>query len=167
MIANEHVEKACAEVCMYSDELMAAEFDRFFQQQPAICDFVVTATSESPPQVQELSLFLSYMVFKTMESSRAGITLVTPENVEAAHRDSELWIDRMSRIPAEGVDPQDWVDLVRDEEPYLVQYVISELSQPLDSGAPLEDEEKGEIFFVLRTVISSFARRPLGSEAES
>jgi hypothetical protein len=44
----------------------------------------------------------------------------------------------------------------------LVQYVISELNQPLEDGKVLEDEEKGEVFFVLKTVISSLTRSSLG-----
>ena len=33
--------------------------------------------------------------------------------------------------------------------------VISELNEPTEDGVELNDEEKGEVFFVLKTVISS------------
>jgi hypothetical protein len=80
---------------------------------------------------------------------------VTPDRIEAAYRENELWIERINedgedaRIPAE-------------PEPHLVQYIISELNQPLEDGKLLEDEEKGEVFFVLKTVISSLTRSTLG-----
>jgi hypothetical protein len=49
---------------------------------------------------------------------------------------------------------------MQDEaEPHLIRYIISELNQPLDDGAELGDEEKGEVFFVLKTIIASLARR--------
>ena len=35
------------------------------------------------------------------------------------------------------------------------------------TGTLLADEQKGEVFFVLRTVISSFARKPNGKEIKS
>ena len=90
MISSELVDQACAEVNGYTDDRMMAEFDAFFKEQPSICDFITELTSESSLQIQELSLFLSYMVFKTVRC-RSPITLavVTPENIESAYRDSE------------------------------------------------------------------------------
>ena len=156
MITGESVERTCSEVGEYSDEMMVGEFDRFFRQQPAICDFVVELTHGSGQKIQELSLFLSYMVFKTMEMDAAGaVSAVTPEAIEAAYRESEFWIERISQ--AEGSELQSAIgeNLQTDTEPYLLQYVISELNEPLEDGAKLDDEEKGEVFFVLKTVISS------------
>jgi len=96
------------------------------------------------------------MVFKTIRMSQPDPpAAVTPENIEAAYRDSETWIDRINE---EGDEAQ----IPADTEPYLTQYVISELNQPLEDGRLLQDEEKGEVFFVLKTVISSLTRSPLG-----
>ena len=151
MITNEVVEKACTEVGEYTDAQMMKEFDRFFQKQPGICDFVTELTSESTIEIQELSLFLSYMVFKAAEAgsdSTGDISEVSPERIESAFRESESWIDRIEQAEDQGgtLAPD-------DTEPYLVQYIISELNQPLENGKLLEDEQKGEVFFVLRTVI--------------
>src|SRR5262245_66656586 len=83
MVSGESVEKACSEVGHYSDEQMVDEFDRFFRAQPAVCDFVVELTHESGQKIQELSLFLSYMVFKTIEASDVrSAGLVTSEAIE-------------------------------------------------------------------------------------
>ena len=158
MITSESVEQTCSQVGEYSDEMMAEEFDRFFRAQPAICDFVVELTHESGQRVQELAMFLSYMVVKTLEiGGIAGIGAVTRETIEAAYGESESWIDHMSR--AEGVELQSALaaSFKKDTEPYLLQYVVSELNQPLDDGAELDDNEKGEVFFVLKTVISSLS----------
>ena len=45
--------------------------------------------------------------------------------------------------------------LQRDTEPHLLQYIVSELNEPMEDGAELTDEEKGEVFFLLKTIISS------------
>lgn len=155
MITGESVEKACSEVGEYTDEQMVNEFDRFFLAQPAICDFVVELTHESGQKIQELSLFLSYMVFKTMEVAEVPATGAKPEDIENAYRDTESWMARVSQ--AEGSELQSAItaSLQRDTEPHLVQYVISEINEPMEDGAELNDEEKGEVFFVLKTVISS------------
>jgi len=166
MITNDIVERACTEVGAYTDDQMMSEFDRFFQKQPGICDFVSELTSESTADIQELSLFLSYMVFKAAEAAEPGapenLKEVSAERIESAFHESESWIDRIEKAQ------DDKTTLLPDDtEPFLVQYVISELNQPLEDGTLLGDEQKGEVFFVLRTVISSFARKPNGKEIKS
>jgi hypothetical protein len=85
---------------------------------------------------------------------------ITPDDVEAAYRDTESWMTRVSE--AAGAELQDSIvhSLQKDTEPHLLQYVISELNEPLENGVELNDEEKGEIFFVLKTVIASLCREP-------
>lgn len=156
MITSELVDQACSEVNSYTDERMMTEFDAFFKEQPSICDFIAELTSESSMQIQELSLFLSYMIFKTVKIGQSDTLATVPaENIEAAYRESESWIDRINQSV-------DHAELPADPEPHLIQYVISELNQPLENGTMLRDEEKGEVFFVLKTVISSLTRSPLG-----
>ena len=161
MITNDFMEQVCSEVADYSDDRMMVEFDQFFQEQPAICDFVVESTNDSDPKLQEISLFLSYMIFKALKNSNSGdVTIVSPEMIETAYRDSEFWLDQISQTE----DPQmEEISTKLQEvaEPYLIQYVISELNNPLEDGIVLEDEQKGEVFFVLKTVISSLAGRNL------
>ena len=163
MISVDSVEKACSEVGEYSDEKMVDEFDRFFRAQPAICEFVVELTHESGMKVQELSLFLSYMIFKTIEAEALeSVAKVTPGVIEAGYRDTESWMERLSMV--EGAELQSSVasNLQKDEEPFLLQYLISELNEPTEDGTELNDEEKGEVFFVVKTVIESFKNQSRG-----
>ena len=160
MITGESVEKACSEVDQYSPEQMVAEFERFFRVQPAVCDFIVEITHESGQKIQELSLFLSYMVFKSSEGSPPGTTqAIKPEDIETAYRSTESWMEGM--IAAQQSDLQAAIleSLQQETEPYLLQYIISELNEPLEGGVELNDEEKGEVFFVLKTVISSLCNK--------
>ena len=168
MIGVDSVEKACAEVGDYSDEKMVDEFERFFRVQPAICDFVVELTHDSGLKVQELSLFLAYMVFKTIETNTANhVSTVTPEVIEAGYRNTESWMERLSA--AEGTELQATItaDLQTEAEPHLLQYVMSELNEPMEDGLQLNDEEKGEVFFVVKTVIESFKNESKGRIIEA
>jgi hypothetical protein len=163
MISVESVEQACLEVGDYSDEKMVDEFDRFFRAQPAICEFVAELTHDSGSKVQELSLFLSYMIFKTIETETAeSVSSVTPEVIEEGYRETESWMERLSN--ADGLELQASVakNLERDTEPHLLQYLISELNEPMEDGTELNDEEKGEVFFVIKTVIESLKDRTKG-----
>jgi hypothetical protein len=159
MITNEIVEKACSQVGEYSDETMTEEFQRFFREQPALCEFVVELTHESGQRIQELSLFLSYMIFKAVQLSGGNVALVTREALETAYRASEAWIDRMSEAEGQELQATLAASFNKDTEPYLLQYVISELSQPLEDGSELDDNDKGEVFFLLKTVITSLSNK--------
>jgi hypothetical protein len=158
MINGESVERACSEVDQYTDEQMSVEFDRFFRAQPALCEFIVEVTHESGQTIQELSLFLSYMTFKAVEVARPGSPkVVEPAAVEAAYHDTESWMTRLSLAADGELQASIAGSLQRDSEPFLLQYVISELNEPIEGGAELSDEEKGEVFFVLKTVITSLS----------
>src|ERR1041385_52243 len=99
MISNEAVEQVCSEVGEYSDDQMASEFERFFGRQPELCDFIVELTGESGTKIQELSLFLSYMIFKAVESSGPeALNEITHEAIESAMRESESWIEKINQI---------------------------------------------------------------------
>ncbi len=156
MITSESVEKACSEVGDYTDENMVSEFDRFFRAQPAVCEFIVELTHESGHKIQELALFLSYMIFKALEIERTGeIDVIKPENIEAAYRDTESWMTQVSEAQGDELQSAITASLQRDTEPHLLQYIVSELNEPMEDGAELTDEEKGEVFFLLKTIISS------------
>jgi len=156
MINGESVEKACSEVGEYTDEQMVAEFDRFFRAQPNLCDFIVEVSQESGQKIQELSLFLAYMVFKTVELSDTGpAATVRPEDIDKAYHETESWMTNMVETDGAELEGAIVESLKQDTEPHLLRYVISELNEPMEDGAELNDEEKGEVFFLLKTVISS------------
>jgi len=158
MISAESVEKACSEVGEYSDDNMVEEFDRFFRAQPAVCEFIVEVTQQSGQRIQELSLFLSYMVFKAkqMEQSET-VAAVTEDDLESAYRDTESWMAQVGQAEPAELQGAIAASLKHDTEPYVLQYVISELNEPMEEGADLNDEEKGEVFFILKTVIASIS----------
>lgn len=156
MVTGESVEKACAEVGEYTDEFMISEFDRFFRAQPSICEFIIELTRGSGQKIQELALFLSYIVFKATEIERRGTAAtIRQEQIETAFRDTESWMAQLSEGKNPEVQAAIAASMKQDTEPNLLQYVISELNEPLDDDVELNDEEKGEIFFILKTVIAS------------
>jgi len=159
VITSEFVEKACSQVGEYSDEMMAEEFERFFREQPAVCDFVVELTHDSGQQIQEMSLFLAYMIFKAVNLGGGHVASITRDALESAYRASESWINQMSEAEGSELQATLTASFNKDTEPYLLQYVISELNQPLEDGRELDDNGKGEVFFLLKTVITSLSNK--------
>jgi len=156
MVTGESVETACAEVGEYTDDRMVGEFDRFFRSQPAVCEFIIELTQGSGQKIQELSLFLSYIVFKAIGIEQAGnVNTVKQEDIEAAYRNTESWMNQLGQAKSAELGSTIGASLNQDREPFLLQYVISELNEPMKDGVELNDEEKGEVFFVLKTIIAS------------
>ena len=156
MVTGDSVEKTCAEVGEYTDDHMVGEFDRFFQSQPAVCEFIIELTQGSGQRIQELSLFLSYIVFKAIGIEQAGnVNTVKQEDIEAAYRNTESWMNQLGQAKSAELGSTIAASLNQDREPFLLQYVISELNEPMKDGVELNDEEKGEVFFVLKTIIAS------------
>jgi hypothetical protein len=99
------------------------------------------------------------MIFKALKCSGPdSVDAITPQMIESAYRECESWIDELSQTDDSQVEVVS-ERLKEETEPYLIQYVIAELNRPDSDGVVLEDEEKGEVFFLLRTVISSLGRR--------
>jgi hypothetical protein len=159
MVTEQSVEKACAEIGVYTDDHMVDEFDRFFQLQPAVCEFIIELTQGSGQKIQELSLFLSYIIFKAIGIQQAGnVDTVEREDIEAAYRSTESWMNQLGQAESAQLQSTVAASLDQDTEPFLLQYVISELNEPMEDGADLNDEEKGEVFFVLKTIIASVGK---------
>ena len=85
-----------------------------------------------------------------------SVAKVTPEIIEAGYRDTESWMERLSMVEGSELQSSVASNLQKDEELFLLQYLISELNEPTEDGTELNDEEKGEVFFVVKTVIESF-----------
>ena len=125
MITSDVVDQACSEVNGYTDERMMKEFDSFFKEQPSICDFITELTSESSMPIQELSLFLSYMVFKTMKlRNPETLPPIPAESIEAAYRQSETWIDRINKTHNYKIISMYKPDMLDEYEKLFRQYKL-------------------------------------------
>src|SRR6516165_7560862 len=90
MISKEYVERVSVEAHRYSDEQMAGELHQFFEEQTAMCEFIAEVTTESSPEVQELSFSLSYVIFKAAKlGSNGALAAVPADRVEAAYHEAE------------------------------------------------------------------------------
>jgi hypothetical protein len=150
----------------YTDDQMMSEFDRFFQNQPGICDFVAELTSESTSEIQELSLFLAYMVFKAAEAAErdasGSLKEVSAEQI-GIPPSMKVILDRTNRAGTgrtEFPGPD-------DSEPFLVQYVISELQPASRRRNAPGRRTKGEVFFCAENSHFIIARKPNGKEIKS
>jgi hypothetical protein len=153
MVQKQTIERIRGQVADCSDEALEREFDEFFEKQPQICDFVMDVASSSSQSVRELSLYLSYVTYKALVLDTGLTDPVDATEIVDACCESQEWIQRISEMDREQFDSAAASDI--GDEPYLLGFVITEVQDAIEDGLKLDDEEKGTVFFVLKTVISS------------
>ncbi len=162
MVSKPTIEKIQTDVADYPDEALELEFDRFFRDQPEICDFVMDLTSTTGQRVREISLYLGYVVYKSLEATYGNALVeATPETIAAASVESQLWMERMH-----GSGPSDDPTLelqIEADEPVLLGFVVSEVEDAIADGLEMKEEEVGAVFFAMKTVIASLSP---GNQAE-
>ena len=157
MIRRETIEKVTEDVAACSDETLEQEFEGFFASHSDVCQFVIDLTAESCQEVQELVLFLTFMVHKAVVQEGGNMQPAPPETITADYRESEEWMERMSRIQESEIESLSFTQV--GEEPHLLGLVVSEIDDAVEDGMQLDEEEKGTIFLVMKTVITSLTRR--------
>ena len=153
MVEKQTIERIRAHVADCSDEALEQEFDQFFARQSEVCDFVMDLTSSSSQKVRELSLYLSYVTYKALSEDTGLTEPVGADVIQNACRESQEWIQRVSEMNADQFSSATASQV--GNEPYLLGYVIAEVQDAIEDGLDLGEEEKGTIFFVLKTVIAS------------
>ena len=153
MVQKQTIEQVRREVANCADEDLVREFDAFFQKQPEICDFVMDCTYPNDRVVGELSLYLSYVTFKTLAVDTGLNDPVPATAIVQACIESQEWIQRIDEMDAAQFASAPSSET--GDEPYLLGFVITEVQDAIDDGLDLDDEDKGKVFFVLKTVISS------------
>lgn len=158
MVRKQTIEQVRIQVANCADEDLEREFDAFFQKQPEICDFVMDCTLPSGQAVGEFSLYLSYVTFKTLAVDTGLTDPVPASTIAQAAIESQEWIDRLAEMDAEQFASAPSSET--GDEPYLLGFVVTEVQDAIEDGLDLDDEDKGTVLFVLKTVISSMTASP-------
>ena len=154
MVERQIIETIRTETADCSEDVLEREFEEFFKNQLAVCNFVMDLTSTRNHSAGELALYMSYVVYKAILLDRDGsLGPVTSEEIADACRASGDWVHRMSDAEETGVQSPSLSNL--NNERCLISYVISEVHDALKGGLDLKEEEKGAVFFVLTAVIAS------------
>lgn len=156
MVAKSTIERIQVSVADCSDESLESEFDRFFRDQPAICDFVMDVTSTTGQRVREMTLYLGYVGYKSLlETYGDTLPQATAETITAACEESRQWMERMETT-GESDDPTSALGGEADE-PVLLGFVVSEVEDAINDGLEMKENEMGAVFFAMKTVIAALS----------
>jgi len=125
-------------------------------RQPALLAYVLASTSESRRAVQELAVYLYYVVLQMFELGTAvRLVQVEPEAVERhGSRNEKLLVDLQSAHPRI-MDRVGQVEVSR--QLHVMRYVCEALFEEAEPGSDvkLKDDELGLLFLVLKTAVDA------------
>jgi hypothetical protein len=158
MVQRETIERICANVADLPEATLEGEFERFFEAQETICDFLMDSLNDASQRARELGLYLSYVAFKGMSLDSGLSTPVDAGTILRAGDASRAWLDHMAAY-AWAPEPERTEAAApgsaAGDEPYLLGFVAAEIEDAGDGPIPFDDDEKGALMFTLKTVIAS------------
>ncbi len=151
-IPEELVEKISKKISSIKPLEANEEIQKVGQLQPDLVAFVMDSTEGLNPEAQELAIYLFFVVYRIFQASGAKIRKVSYGEIDEFFEQNETLFE-----DAESADPL--ADSLSDPlkifpvliQPYLMRYLSEALPEEEASG--VNEEEKGVIFLVLKTVI--------------
>lgn len=146
-IPAEIVEKVCSEMDRYSESRMSEEAGRFLRQQPHLVQFLQEFTADFRPEVQQFSLYLSYLIWKICSRGWGHKLprLAWELCYQSFLKERELWRED-KRFPGR-----------KSTQPHLIQCLKTFLQEDY-TGIFKKDVERGSLFLILKSVIASFEK---------
>ncbi len=125
-------------------------------RQPALLAYVMASTHDSRPAVQELAVYLYYVVLQMFEASAPErLTKVGISRVEHHVDRNDSLLE--SLVPAHERFLERVVEVESSTQPFVLRYVVEALLEEdgPDLSPPLTDEETGLLFLTLKTVVDA------------
>lgn len=145
-ITGEVIETVLCEFDAYSESQMHQEANRFLRQQPHLTQFIYEFTEGFRPQAQQLSLYLSYFLWKVcIRAWGSKLPRVTWQAFYHAFiKERKAW-EGTSKTPK------------KSSHPVLITYLKTFLEN--DHKEVLTgDLEKGTLLILLITAVSAFEK---------
>ena len=144
-ISSNTVQKACLELERFSEPRMAEEASRFIRQQPNLVDFLKEFTEDSKVEIQQLALYLSYLIWKIFTLNKKKKLPQIPWEIcyQCFIKERRLW--KENQIHPNG----------KNSQPNLILYIQSFFEKDSED-LKSEEIEKGALLILLRSVIAAF-----------
>lgn len=155
-ISEEIVEETWRRVAQLDEEEAFSAMEEVAKRQPFLLAYVMAYTADSRPSVQELALYLYYVVLQMFEASTPKrIKKVKESRVEHHISRNEAMLERLEsahdrfveKAASEGISNQ----------PYVFKYITEALFEDAESDPDLAltGDETGLVFLVLKVVVDA------------
>ena len=152
MVSEEIVEASCREVAAFSARAARLHMEALARRQRELLAFVTTMTEELSTEAQETAIYAFVVICRMFERS---VTTKLPKakhgRIAAAYEKINDGLGRLIVANERFVERHALV--TTGTEPFVMRYVAETLLEPDDPAAHLSDDEIGEVFICLQTVV--------------
>jgi hypothetical protein len=155
VISAELVEETWREVGSNSRGKAIELMSRIGRTQRELLSFVLVFTQELGSDAHELSAYLFTVIYRMYEkAAETRIRTIKPKEIQDAYEKNEKFMERF--INADERFLKRAADSIASAQPFVVQYLVEaifEAPENPEDPLTLSEEETGEIFLTLKTVI--------------
>jgi len=152
MVSDESVEASWREVAGFSAEFAHTYMLRFGRRQRELLSFVTTMTEHLSIEAQEIATYVFVVICRMFElDSGARLPKAKRNKIASAYERIHEELGRL--VAADERFLERYALVSAGSEPFVMRYVTETLLEPDDPEAKLEDDEIGEVFICLKTVV--------------
>lgn len=152
MVTEDAVEASWREVGAMSPERAQQHMMKLGRRQRDLLVFVTTMTEELSEAAQETAIYAFVVICRMFErSSRTSLPKARRQDIAAAFERIHEQLGRL--VSADERFLERHAAVSTGSEPFVMRYVSEVLLEPDDPDAKVPDDEIGEIFICLQTVV--------------
>ena len=156
-ITEETVDRTWQSIAELSPDDAATQMMSFANAQPHLLGFVTVFLEELDDDARELGTYLLFVVYKMFEnSSTTTVPMMEPTDIQTQHEANQEFL--LAIDPDDESSMEEMAYLESSKQPWVYRYVTEALLEeeddvPEEERVSLTEDEFGEIFLVLKTVI--------------
>jgi hypothetical protein len=156
IITEDSVTETAIEISEFSHERAHSEMTSLANIQPNLVAFMVEFTQDLDQEVSALALFWFFNVCRMFKQAyRKPLKQISHETIVECYESNEALIDSLENTHDRFIERIASIQL--SDQPYVMQYVVESLFEPVDEkeGLELSEEDTGYLFLLLKTVVDA------------
>ena len=157
-ISEEMVEQTWQTIAQLEPDSAAQQMMSFATAQPHLLGFVTTLLEDLEDESRELGTYLMFVVYKMFENSAtAAIPMMEPAEIKKQYEANQEFLLGIDTEDEQVMEEMAYLE--SSKQPWVFRYVTEALLEEDEDDVPeeeqlsLTEEDFGEIFLVLKTVI--------------
>ena len=159
IISEALVKETWEEVAGFSPLRGQNEMSKLGQKQPELLSFLVEFTKDSDQDVQELAIYMFFVVHRIFEkSSGKKIRKISADEIIECFESNEKLVEKLEGTHEKFLERITKTQILT--QPYVMKYVVDTLMEAPEEEDPihLTEEDTGCLFLLLKTVIDLLDR---------
>ncbi|MDD2388873.1 MAG: hypothetical protein PHP23_03965 [Desulfobacterales bacterium] len=159
-ISENQIDQTLDELDEFTEEIASEKLAEIANVQPELLSFVVEFTEEMSPDVQELSFYMFFVIYRTFQAAYGkNIEEISLDEIIEVHEKNEALMDKLEGTHEKFIERIAETQLM--QQPHLMSYVVEALVEESEDEElePLSEEESGILFLLSKIVIEVLDRK--------